>query len=193
MIVRLAMLSALMVAGAGFAHAASLEGAGSSLPGSVFVVPPTGTAASADAGEAEEEITSDMPAFKERGFSEPDWETHTDRVSDVLKDVVLPDWKRRTGATADPELPSIDVAADYVTGGDFNDLMVMSRLPGDCTAEGCLFQLYSLVNEVWVKRFEFRTVGFAWKRQEGRPTVVARVGGMWIPSQTYAWKDGKLD
>lgn len=175
--------------------AASLTGGDSippSLPGSVFAVPPTNPANSAPAVEDEEEFTSDMPIFLQKGFSVPNWETHTDKVQQVLKDLVLPDWKKRTGSSTDPDLPSIDIAAEYVLGGDFNDLMVMSRLPGDCGPEGCLFQLYSLVNEVWVKRFEFKTVGFAWKRQEGRPTVVAQVGGMWIPSKTYLWSDGRL-
>jgi hypothetical protein len=162
-----------------------------SLPGSVFAVPPNGE--STVDPDIDQEISSDIDLFRTRGFKEPDWQTHTAQVDDILKDVVLPDWRRRTGNDKSPELPSIDVAAAKVLGGDFSDLLVMSRLPGDCTPEGCLFQMYSFVNEVWIKRFEFRTVGFAWKDDaDDGAVVIAKVGGMWVPSQTLVWVDGRL-
>jgi hypothetical protein len=160
------------------------------LPGSVFVLPQGGETPVEP--EMDPEIMSDIGIFRARGFEEPDWQTHTDQVDEVLKNVVLPDWRARTGEARDPELPSIDIAAASILGGDFNDLLVMSRLPGDCSEVGCLFQIYSLVNEVWVKRFEFKTVAFAWKTQENGDVAIAQVGGMWIPSRTHLWKDGRL-
>lgn len=161
-----------------------------SLPGSVFVLP-EGSDTPIEAGD-DMEITSDLEFFAAKGYSLIDWQTHTAQVDDVLKNVALPDWRKRTGAKEDPVLPSIDVAAENILGGDYNDLLVMSRLPGDCTPEGCLFQLYSLVNDIWIKRFEFHTIGFAWKvGEDGRP-IIAQVGGMWIPSKTHVWADGKL-
>jgi hypothetical protein len=172
------------------AQESSAEQSPPSLPGSVFVLPEEGgTPVEAD---NDMEITSDFDFFIARGFAGVDWETHTAQVGEVLKNVALPDWKRRTGSKEDPVLPSIDVAAENILGGDYNDLLVMSRLPGDCGPEGCLFQLYSLVNDVWVKRFEFKTIGFAWKQSEDGNPVIAQVGGMWIPSKTYTWSDGQL-
>lgn len=161
-------------------------------PGSVFVLPEGKD--TPIASEEDPEITTDIEIFRDMGFTEPDWATHTEQVEDVLKEVVLPDWRHRTGATVDPTLPSIDIAVANITGGDYNDLLVMSRLPEDCGPTGCLFQLYSFVNEVWVKRFEFKTVAFAWKQGEERDdaTVIAQVGGMWIPSKTHLWKEGQL-
>lgn len=168
----------------------SMGSARESYPGSVFVKPAGGN--SPISPESDPEITSDVGLFRNKGFREPNWQTHTAQVEDVLKEVVLPDWRGRTGETKDPELPSIDVAAEQVLGSGFSDLLVMSRLPGDCGPTGCLFQIYSFVNEVWVKRFEFRTVAFAWKEDPSGDVVVAQVGGMWVPSRTHIWKDGKL-
>lgn len=163
-----------------------------SLPGSVFVLPETGVGVFEP--DVDLEITNDIGIFVERGFSQPDWSTHTPQVEDVLRDVVLPDWKKRTGASKNPDYPSIDIASAMITGGDYNDLLVMSRLPEDCTAAGCLFQLYSLFNDVWIKRFEFHTVAFAWKIQDETESVsIAKVGGMQVPSMTYEWRDGKLN
>lgn len=161
------------------------------MPGSVFLAPEV--TAPYIAPEDDMEVTTDLDSFLSRGFQTPDWATHTAQVDEVLKDVVLPDWRKRTGNQEDPQLPSIDIAAEFILGGDFNDLLVMSRLPGDCGPTGCLFQIYSLVNEVWVKRFEFKTVAFAWKRNEDGTAIIAQVGGMWIPSKTYVWANGKLN
>jgi hypothetical protein len=159
------------------------EGSNTSLPGSVFAVPEGGDT---QIPEDFDDITTDIDFFTERGFKEPSWATHTAQVQDVLRDLVLPDWRK------DPMLPSIDIAGESVLGGDYNDLLVVSRLPGDCDETGCLLQLYSLINDVWVKRFEFKTVNFAWK-PKGDEVLIARVGGLWVPSQTYVWKDGKLN
>jgi hypothetical protein len=165
------------------------EGSNTSLPGSVFVVPPGGNAPEP---EDLDDIVTDIDLFTAKGFKEPSWATHTAQVQDVLRDLVLPDWRKRTGKDKDPTLPSIDIAGESVLGGDYNDLLVVSRLPGDCDETGCLLQLYSLVNDVWVKRFEFKTVNFAWKPKGDDEVLIARVGGMWVPSATYLWKDGAL-
>lgn len=191
MIKKMVLVASLLAATA-LATPAVAQEDNSSLPGSVFVLPQQGEGYMEP--EEDPEITNDIEIFARRGFVQPDWDTHTAQVADVLRDVVLPDWKKRTGEKNDPEHPSIDIATAMITGGDYNDLLVMSRLPRDCTAKGCLFQLYSLFNEVWVKRFEFHTVAFAWKIQDDTESVsIARVGGMDVPSKTFEWKDGKLN
>lgn len=186
---------AMMLLAGSLASAAGAETAAqapeTSMPGSVFIAPETGRA-DLPPEEVDQEITTDIDFFIQKGFTEPNWATHTAQVQDVLRDVVLPDWRKRSGQPSDPMLPSIDVAGETVLGGDYNDLLVMSRLPGDCDEQGCLFQLYSLVNDVWVKRFEFKTVNFAWKRKDDDAVQIGRVGGMWVPSATYLWKDGTL-
>ena len=185
-------LAACLLAGAAFPSFAQDSGAAPAqpLPGSVFVLPEGG--ATPVPPTEDPEVISDIEFFRQKGFEEPDWQTHTDLVDEVLRDVVLPDWRKRTGSDKDPQLPSIDIAAATDLGGDYNDLLVMSRLPEDCGPAGCLFQLYSLVNEVWVKRFEFKTVAFAWKQGANGVTTIGQVGGMWIPSQTHVWENGQL-
>lgn len=186
------ILAAAIMAAAAYPSVAQepAKAASEMFPGSVFVLP-SGSETPVAADE-DPEITSDIELFRNKGFLEPSWQTHTEQVDDVLREVVIPDWKKRTGETADPEMPSIDIAAEQVLENGFSDLLVMSRLPEDCDPTGCLFQLYSFVNEVWVKRFEFKTVAFAWKPGTNDETIIAQVGGMWVPSRTHIWKDGRL-
>src|SRR5690606_17806137 len=119
-------LSACLLAAATFPAYAQDSGTAPapSLPGSVFVLP-EGDATPVPP-EEDPEVISDIEYFRAKGFEEPDWQTHTAQVDDVLRDVVLPDWRKRTGSETDPQLPSIDIAAANVLGGSYNDLLVMS-------------------------------------------------------------------
>lgn len=133
------------------------------------------------------ELVTDNDAFYERGFMDFDWETHTQYVDQVLKDVVIPDYVKRTGKKT-PQYASIDVAAAMITNPYFNDLIVQSRLPGDCSAEGCLVQIYTLVGEVWVKKFQATTFAFMAKPGDKLGTVLlGLVGNSEFPSRTVLW------
>lgn len=135
----------------------------------------------------ENELVTDNYAFIERGFMDFDWQTHTNYVQQVLKDVVIPDYVKRTGKQR-PANPSIDVAAGMITNPYFNDLIVQSRLPGDCVPEGCLVQIYSLVGEVWVKKFQATTFAIMAKPGDQIGTVlIGLIGNKEIPSRTVLW------
>ncbi len=140
-----------------------------------------------DNEEGGNELVTDNDAFYARGFMDFDWQTHTQYVQQVLHDVVLPDYVRRTGKKT-PENPSIDVAAGMITNPYFNDLIVQSRLPGDCTPEGCLVQIYALVGEVWVKKFQATTFAIMAKPGDKIGTVlIGLVGNAEVPSRTILW------
>jgi len=133
------------------------------------------------------ELITDNEEFFKRGFMDFDWQTHTNYVQEVLDDVVIPDYVKRTGKQR-PEHPSIDVAAAMITNPYFNDLIVQSRLPGDCKPEGCLVQIYSLVGEIWVKKFQATTFAMMAKPGDKLGTVlIGLVGNAEIPSRTILW------
>lgn len=133
------------------------------------------------------ELVTDHIEFYQRGFMDFDWQTHTSYVRQVLDDVVIPDYVKRTGKQR-PEHPSIDVAAAMITNPYFNDLIVQSRLPGDCKPEGCLVQIYSLVGEIWVKKFQTTTFAMLAKPGDKIGTVLlGLVGNEKVPSKTVIW------
>jgi hypothetical protein len=158
-------------------------------------IPPLTSTQSIDGGTAPEisqqedadELVTDNDEFYARGFMDFDWQTHTEYVQQVLKDVVIPDYIRRTGKQT-PQHPSIDVAAAMITNPYFNDLIVQSRLPGDCKPSGCLVQIYSLVGEMWVKKFEVTTYAMLAKPGDKLGTVLLGiVGNSQLPSRTVLW------
>jgi len=159
-----------------------------SMPGSVFAVPD----AEAPTYEAleDQEVETDMALFVARGFTPVDWDAHSRLASEVARDVAIPDYVARTGKPV-PEMANIEVASAMITKGPFNDLLVLSRLPGDCDENGCLFQIYVMKDEKWSKAFEFKATGMAWKdRPGGDTTVIAAVGDEEVPSRTILW-DGE--
>lgn len=133
------------------------------------------------------ELVTDNAEFAARGFMDFDWQTHTNYVEQVLNEVVIPDYVKRTGKQK-PAHASIDVAAAMITNPYFNDLIVQSRLPGDCKPQGCLVQIYSLVGEMWVKKFQATTFAMMAKPGEKLGTVlIGLVGNAEVPSKTVIW------
>lgn len=174
------LVAALLAAGLSAAGAQE-EG----MPGSVFGVPDPGSGAFE--ADHDFEILSDMGIFLDRGFTEADWNTHSDIVDEAARDLIFPDYEARTGRKA-PEQASIDIATAMITKSGLNDLLVMSRLPGDCGNDGCLVQIWSMVGDKWEKRTEFSATGVAWKDgPEPGTTIVAAVGDEHTPSKMYIW------
>lgn len=176
----------------GFALALMVSGlaAGAALgqaegPGSLWTLPSTG---GDDYSVVDDiEFLSDIEFFVERGWTEPEWKTYEKLVEDVARELVVPDYVQRTGRDA-PEHASIDIASAPITSAGFNNLLVASRLPGDCGPDGCLFQVWELQGETWRKVFEFTAIAFAYRDgvQEGT-TDIAAVGGEDVPSRVYHW------
>jgi hypothetical protein len=151
--------------------------------GSTFVAPAEDQDEDGDADEWQ----TDMNDFLGQGYTIPHWDTYSKYVEEIANDLVIPEYLRRTGKLR-PKFPSIDVAAAMITHGDYNDLIVRSRLPGDCTDQGCLVQIYSLVGSMWIKKYEFRSLEFAYK--DGKingTTLLGAVGNEYVPSRIITW------
>lgn len=157
-------------------------------PGSHFGELPV----SPDTIDAEDdmEVMTDVEFFESAGYTVPDFNVYFDLRNEVGREIVAPDYAKRTGKIA-PEENRLEVASAYLTGGDFNDIVIYSFLPGDC-AMGCLAQVYKTTDGLkWNKVLEFTSLGFAYKQADGdKPTEVVAVGNDKYPSRIYVW-DGK--
>lgn len=161
------------------------------MPGSVFTIP----APQGETFEAVEdyEVITDLPLFLSRGFVAPNWDAHSFLAQEVARDLVIPDYVKRTGKPA-PETASIEIASAAITKRGLNDLLVVSRLPGDCNENGCLFQVYAIKGKVWIKALEFRAVGMAYKDgREPGSTTIAAVGDEEVPSRLIEWDGQKFN
>lgn len=161
-----------------FAQDAPVEGMGS-----IFVKPQY----SPDLEEDEPEMASDIEFFAEAGYSIPDFNVYYNLRGDVAKEVVIPDFVKRTGQIP-PDDARIEVASAYITGGDFNDIIVYSFLPGDC-GDGCLAQVYRTKDGTsWSKVLEFTSLAFAYRSPvEDKTGEVVAVGNDDLPNRIYQW------
>lgn len=170
---------------------AAQESLNQSMPGSVFVAPLPGPP-ELDTEEPNE-VATDMPLFLSHGFAEPDWDAHSSRVGEVARDLVIPDYVKRTG-NAVPESQSIEIASAQITKKGFNDLVVISRLPGDCGEDGCLVMVFSMEGRQWVKVTEFKATGGIAIKDDKEPgsTIIAAVGDSVAPSRLIYWDGTKF-
>lgn len=138
-----------------------------------------------------EEITSDVFFFQRAGYKLPNYGMYYKLENDIVRDVAAPDYKKRTGMIA-PDNALVQAAAIWVTGGDFNDLLVMTHFPGDCDWRGCAMQVYRTEDALtWKKVLDLHSYTAAYKE----PTDVRRgelvgVGGEGVPNRYFRW-DGK--
>jgi len=151
------------------------------LPGSVFLPP----AVDLDLPGGEVEVQSDIELFLKAGFTAPEFRSYGDTVDGAKRDLIFPDYEARTGKKADYGL--VEIAAANLTGGNFNDMIVMSHLPGDCGHDGCLVQIWSMVSGKWFKRLEFTATGVAWKPGQNGTLTLAAVGDNTVPSYLFLW------
>lgn len=171
----LAIALGLLVAGGALAQAQNGN------PGSVFIPQGVGTPIVED----EPEVESDIKMFVEAGFNTPLWKSYGSVVDGVKEDLIVPDYENRMGTK--PGFGFIEVAIANLTGGRFNDMIVMSHLPGDCGVEGCLVQIWSMMANTWFKRLEFTATGVAWKKRKDGTMTLAAVGDMDTPSYLFEW------
>ncbi|MBY3433319.1 hypothetical protein HFN89_03955 [Rhizobium laguerreae] len=152
--------------------------------GSIFVKPNDQPVVEEDDAP---EMSSDIGFFADAGYKVPDFNVYYNLRGDIAKEVVVPDFVARTKQIP-PEDTRLEVAAAYVTGGDFNDLVVYSFMPGDC-GDGCLAQVYRTTDGLkWKKVLEFTSLALAYKSPDGtKPGEVVAVGNEDIPSHIYEW------
>lgn len=154
-------------------------------PGSVFLFPEPELG---QIGESSDnEIITELEFFTSRGYKSVDWIANSPIVDKVYENVAFPDYVKRAGGEKPPYGYVIEIATGMITKQGFKDLIVVSRAPNDCDETGCLFQIYSLIGEEWIKRIEFKAVDLAVKDGEGAATYVAGVGYDEYPSKIYYW------
>ena len=139
----------------------------------------------------EEEITTDLSFFQNAGYKVPNYGMYYKLQDDIIREVAAPDYKARTGMIA-PDNALVQVAAIWVTGGDFNDLLVMTHYPGDCSESGCQIQIYRTEDALtWKKVLDLRAYTVAYKEPTDRKRgELVGVGGSRVPSRYFRW-DGK--
>lgn len=148
---------------------------------SVFIAPP-----SFDDTSDEVEITSDLEFFVARDYLLPSWKTFHQLHERVRIEVVNPDYEERMGQVA-PYDATFEIDFIEITGGASPDLFVMSRLPGDCLPQGCLYQVYRLAYDKWVKIHEGHSRSLVYKVEgEGEPKLV-QIGDEDSPSVMRRW------
>lgn len=138
------------------------------------------------------EIMSQTDLFIDRGYQRLEFISHGKLVDQVLKELVDPDYEQRTGRK-NPNDYGIDIAQAYITKRGFYDIVVLSRLPGDCGTKGCLFQVYSLIGNEWYKQLEFQAMDFVYKdgKVDGT-TLVASVAEEDGVSKIFYWDEEKF-
>lgn len=134
----------------------------------------------------EHEIISDLGFFLGREYRLPGWKSFHQLHERVRLEVVNPDYERRTGKTA-PEDSFFELDFIEITGGASPDLFVMSRLPGDCVPEGCLYQVYRLAYDEWIKMYEGHSRSLVYKIDGLKEPQLIKVGDTKTESRMFNW------
>lgn len=139
----------------------------------------------------DEELESHLPNFIRIGYQEIPWVTWGPEREHVLRNLLGGDYKRRTGNEL-PDDPSFDFALVNLTGGDFNDVIVSSHLPGDCIPSGCLITIFKMVaKDEWKPVSSFHALAVAHRRgPDDDSAKIVAVGDDVFPSILMQW-DGK--
>jgi hypothetical protein len=174
---------AILLAGTALAQ----EKAQKEYPGTVFELPVI-TEQAQENDDNDYEMETDLPFFVENGWDLPNWDAYYRFRHEAAKEIVLPDYVRRTGKLP-PDDALIDIAPVFVTGGDFNDMLVASHLPDDCDQTGCIVQLYATKDgKSWDKRLEFKSLSVAYKKATDKDaSAVVAVGNEEYPNVIYTW------
>lgn len=175
------ILLCMMISVGGAAQAAAEGSVG---PGTVFVAPQ----ATDQGGNDGDEVSTDLGFFLDIGYRAPDYDVYYDLRMDAARDVIIPDYVARTGKLP-PDEVLVEIAPVFLTGGDYNDMLVYSHLPGDCGPGGCLAQIYRTDDgRNWRKVLEFTSLAFAYKQADGdSPSEVVAVGNESFPNVIYEW------
>lgn len=148
---------------------------------SVFVAPPSQLE-----GNVEDDIVSDLGFFLSREYQLPGWKSFHQLHERVRLEVVNPDYERRTGEDA-PATGVFEIDFINITGGKSPNLFVMSRLPGDCRPDGCLYQVYRLAYDEWIKMYEGHSRSLVYKIDGLKRPQLVKVGDVENESQMLHW------
>lgn len=142
--------------------------------------------------EDDPEIETHTEKFLERGYKLPNWINSGSLVDKVYEELAAPDYEHRNGKP-NPLGFGVEIAQAYITKRGFYDLIVASRMPGDCSPDGCLFQIYSLVGQQWFKQLEFHAYDIAFKDGKVEDvTLVAAIAEASGKSKIFTWDGEKF-
>lgn len=142
--------------------------------------------------EDDPEIETHTDKFLERGYKLPNWINSGSLVDKVYEELAAPDYEQRNGKP-NPLGFGIEIAQAYITKRGFYDLIVASRMPGDCSPDGCLFQIYSLIGQQWFKQLEFHAYDIAFKDGKVEDvTLVAAIAEASGKSKIFTWDAEKF-
>lgn len=135
-----------------------------------------------------EERNPEFEPFLKAGYRMVEWNFNETMRDRIYKNIVLPDFLERT-KLAEPRFPSFDYALENLTGGDFNDVVIWSRLPGDCNERGCMAAVFHLTGDKWqpVARFQAIAVMHRYAPGEDRIPELVAVGDAMNPSAIFRW------
>lgn len=137
---------------------------------------------------ADEEAIPDFETFKKAGYQMVNWGFDESKKKSIYQNILLPDFVKRTNKE-EPKFPSFDYALENLTGGNFNDVIVWSRLPGDCNINGCMVAVFHLVGDKWevVSRFQAIGVMHRYASNRDRTSELVAVGDALNPSTIFRW------
>jgi hypothetical protein len=140
-----------------------------------------------DISASDIEFDTQTDTFLKYGYENPTWINNGPLLDKVYNELAAPDYKDRYNKP-NPMGYGIEIAQAYITRRGFNDLIIASRMPGDCNEDGCLFQIYSLIGHTWYKQLEFHAHDIVFKHGEGEKTsFVAGVAEETGVSKVYYW------
>lgn len=181
--ITIALALALAISAYGLAHAS-----GQGLPSGLNVMtePPDGII------DYEEE-PPETDTFEKAGFKFFRWQTWSSERDNVLRNIVEPNYRERTGKEL-PKNPTFDFVLQNITGGKYNDVVVWSNLPGDCDPNGCKLQVFHMDDEgKWKVVAEFQAITVLHRYAAGSekpiPELVAP-GNDTTPTTLFRW-DGR--
>jgi hypothetical protein len=137
---------------------------------------------------AEDEVPTDLDFFMGSGYRLPNFDTYYDLRHAAAKELIIPDYVQRNGIVP-PDDSMVQIAAAYITEGDFNDLIVFSNMPGDCDAQGCMAMVYNTTDGLkWHKLLQFKAYALVYRSPKpDRKAEVVAVGNAEFPSRYFDW------
>jgi len=138
----------------------------------------------------ENEVETHWRQFIEIGFSMIPWSYAGPERINILRNLLGPDHRARTGSDI-PEDAAFDYAVMNLTGGSFNDVIVSSRVPGECQEDGCSIVVFHTDDGAdWSVVARFRSLAVAHRILPNGIAELAAIGDDVTPSYILRW-DGK--
>ncbi|MGH0003741.1 hypothetical protein ACQU0X_27000 [Pseudovibrio ascidiaceicola] len=135
-------------------------------------------------------VISDVDRLEDIGFEYVQFVGYHDAHNDIYNRVVAPDYLDETGKIADTT--AFKLAFRDFTGDGTAELLIKNRHPGYCDGDGCVVQIYQLVNGRWEKRLQKKVRSLLVDKNSGNPPVLALAGSTQETTSYWKWKNNKF-